>query len=222
MTNTVKKNIDNRNTDNKNIVNRNIVNRNIVNKNIVLCGVGGQGTVLASKLIAAAAMEKGLRVMSAETIGMAQRGGNVFSNLRIGNSMHAPLLRSGQADVILGFEPGETVRMLHYLKPGGTVITNCRPVKPTTATLTGSSYDGSEMIAYLRENLAADRLLVVDGQEAIDKLGSPRVLNMVLLGAAIRTGQIGLTEEDIKKAMDRLIKPAFMELNLKAFDFARQ
>jgi indolepyruvate ferredoxin oxidoreductase beta subunit len=217
MTNTVKKNIDNRNTDNKNIV-----NKNIVNKNIVLCGVGGQGTVLASKLIAAAAMEKGLRVMSAETIGMAQRGGNVFSNLRIGNSMHAPLLRSGQADVILGFEPGETVRMLHYLKPGGTVITNCRPVKPTTATLTGSSYDGSEMIAYLRENLAADRLLVVDGQEAIDKLGSPRVLNMVLLGAAIRTGQIGLTEEDIKKAMGRLIKPAFMELNLKAFDFARQ
>ena len=201
---------------------KNTVSKNIVNKNIVLCGVGGQGTVLASKLIAAAAMEKGLRVMSAETIGMAQRGGNVFSNLRIGNSMHAPLLRSGQADVILGFEPGETVRMLHYLKPGGTVITNCRPVKPTTATLTGSSYDGSEMIAYLRENLAADRLLVVDGQEAIDKLGSPRVLNMVLLGAAIRTGQLGLTEEDIKKAMDRLIKPAFMELNLKAFDFARQ
>jgi Pyruvate/2-oxoacid:ferredoxin oxidoreductase gamma subunit len=90
-----------------------------MNKNIVLCGVGGQGTVLASKLIAAAAMEKGLRVMSAETIGMAQRGGNVFSNLRIGDSMHAPLLQSGQADVILGFEPGETVRMLHYLKPGG-------------------------------------------------------------------------------------------------------
>ena len=192
MTNTFDKN-----NVNKNIVNKNIVNKNIVNKNIVLCGVGGQGTVLASKLIAAAAMEKGLRVMSAETIGMAQRGGNVFSNLRIGDSMHAPLLRSGQADVILGFEPGETVRMLHYLKPGGTVITNCRPVKPTTATLTGSSYDGSEMIAYLRENLAADKLLVVDGQEAIDALGSPRVLNMVLLGAAIRTGQIGLTEEDV-------------------------
>ena len=214
MTNTFDKN----NAD-KSIVNKDTVNKNIVNKNIVLCGVGGQGTVLASKLIAAAAMEKGLRVMSAETIGMAQRGGNVFSNLRIGNSMHAPLLRSGQADVILGFEPGETVRMLHYLKPGGTVITNCRPVKPTTATLTGSSYDGSEMIAYLRENLAPDKLLVVDGQEAIDALGSPRVLNMVLLGAAIRTGQIGLTEDDIKNAMGRLLKPAFMELNLKAFDY---
>ena len=133
--------------------------------------------------------------------------------------MFSPLLQSGQADVILGFEPGETVRMLHYLKPGGTVITNCRPVKPTTATLTGSSYDGTEMIAYLRENLAPEKLLVVDGQAAIDQLGSPRILNMVLLGAAIRTGEIGLTEDDIKKAMDRLIKPAFMELNLKAFGF---
>ena len=194
---------------------------NSINKNIVLCGVGGQGTVLASKLIAAAAMEKGLRVMSAETIGMAQRGGNVFSNLRIGDSMHAPLLQSGQADVILGFEPGETVRMLHYLKPCGTVITNCRPVKPTTATLTGSSYDGTEMIAYLRENLAPEKLLVVDGQAAIDHLGSPKILNMVLLGAAIRTGEIGLTEDDIKKAMDLLIKPAFMEMNLKAFGFYR-
>ena len=188
-------------------------------KDIILCGVGGQGTVLASRLISSAAMASHIPVLSAETIGMAQRGGNVFSNLRIGDSMYAPLLRSGQADVILGFEPGETVRMLHYLKPGGTVITNCRPVKPTTATLTGSSYDGTEMIAYLRENLAPEKLLVVDGQAAIDELGSPRILNMVLLGAAIRTGEIGLTEDDIKKAMDRLIKPAFMEMNLKAFGF---
>ena len=75
------------------------------------------------------------------------------------------------------------------------------------------------MIAYLRENLAPEKLLVVDGQAAIDELGSPRILNMVLLGAAIRTGEIGLTEDDIKKAMDRLIKPAFMEMNLKAFGF---
>ena len=106
-----------------------------MNKNIVLCGVGGQGTVLASRLIAAAAMEKGLKVMSAETIGMAQRGGNVFSNLRIGENLKAPLLSSGQADLILGFEPGETVRMLHYLKKDGIVVTNTRAVKPTTANL---------------------------------------------------------------------------------------
>lgn len=83
-----------------------------MNKNIVLCGVGGQGTVLASKLIAAAAMKKNLSVMSAETIGMAQRGGSVFSHIRIGEGIHSPMIAEGTADVILGFEPGEAVRML--------------------------------------------------------------------------------------------------------------
>jgi TatD DNase family protein len=87
-----------------------------MDKNIVLCGVGGQGTVLASKLIAAAAMEKSLSVMSAETIGMAQRGGSVFSHLRIGEEIYSPMIARGTADLILGFEPGETVRMLEYLK----------------------------------------------------------------------------------------------------------
>lgn len=87
-----------------------------MNKNIILCGVGGQGTVLASKLIAAAAMEKGIPVMSAETIGMAQRGGSVFSHVRMGENLYSPMIAKGTADMILGFEPGETVRMLPYLK----------------------------------------------------------------------------------------------------------
>ena len=76
-----------------------------MNKNIVLCGVGGQGTVLASKLIAAAAMKKGISVMSAETIGMAQRGGSVFSHIRLGEHLHSPMIAKGTADIIIGFEP---------------------------------------------------------------------------------------------------------------------
>ena len=90
-----------------------------MNKNIVLCGVGGQGTVLASKLIASAAMDKSLPVMSAETIGMAQRGGSVFSHVRIGEDVYSPMIAKGEADIILGFEPGEAVRMLPFLKEGG-------------------------------------------------------------------------------------------------------
>lgn len=89
------------------------------NKNIVLCGVGGQGTVLASKLLAAAAMSKDIPVMSAETIGMAQRGGSVFSHLRMGKNLYSPMIKTGTADLIIGFEPGETVRMLPYLKEHG-------------------------------------------------------------------------------------------------------
>ena len=89
------------------------------NRNIVLCGVGGQGTVLASKLLAAAAMSKDIPVMSAETIGMAQRGGSVFSHLRMGKNLYSPMIKTGTADLIIGFEPGETVRMLPYLKNMG-------------------------------------------------------------------------------------------------------
>ena len=86
-----------------------------MNKNIVLCGVGGQGTVLASKLIAQSAMEKQIPVMSAETIGMAQKGGSVFSYLRMGDNLHTPMIPKGSADLIIGFEPAETVKMLPYL-----------------------------------------------------------------------------------------------------------
>ena len=193
-------------------------------RNIVLCGVGGQGTVLASKLLAAAAMEKGYKVMSAETIGMAQRGGNVFSNIRIsdGEDIFAPMIGHGEADLILGFEPGETVRMLPFLKKGGYVITNNRAIKPTTATLTGSTYGAEPMLAYLREvldpeHLDPEHLLVVDGDREAAKLGNPRVLNVVLLGAAVRTGATGLTEENVLSVMDKVVKERFVELNKKAF-----
>ncbi|KIR02991.1 Indolepyruvate oxidoreductase subunit IorB [Lachnospiraceae bacterium TWA4] len=88
-----------------------------MSKNVLLCGVGGQGTILASKLMATAAMNKGLKVLTAETIGMSQRGGSVTSHMRMGKEdMYSPLIGKGQADVILGFEPGEAVRNLPYLK----------------------------------------------------------------------------------------------------------
>ena len=93
-----------------------------MNKNIVLCGVGGQGTVLASKLLAAAAMQRGLPVMSAETIGMAQRGGSVFSHLRLGVGVYSPMIARGEVDLILAFEPGEAFRMLPYLKKGNVLF----------------------------------------------------------------------------------------------------
>ena len=130
------------------------------NKNIVLCGVGGQGTVLASKLLAAAAMSKDIPVMSAETIGMAQRGGSVFSHLRMGKNLYSPMIKTGTADLIIGFEPGETVRMLPYLKEHGQVVVSNHAIKPVTATLSGSSYDAPPMIDYLKEHV--ENLTLID------------------------------------------------------------
>ena len=105
--------------------------------NCLLAGVGGQGTVLASKLIAQSAMNRGLNARTAETIGMAQRGGCVVSHVRGGKKIHSPLIPQHKADLIIGFEPAEAVRCLPYLKEGGAVIASIKAVKPVTATLAG-------------------------------------------------------------------------------------
>lgn len=182
----------------------------------LLCGVGGQGTVLASKMLALAAIEKGENVRTAETIGMAQRGGSVVSHVRVGGSIKSPLIPIGGADVLIAFEPAEAVRCLDYLKRGGTVIVNKKAVKPVTASLTGSTYDGTEMLAYLQKKV--EHLIVVDGDAICEKCGSAKVLNMVLLAAAARSGALSMNIEELKGAIRKKIPEKFRELNLKAVD----
>ena len=187
-------------------------------KDIILCGVGGQGTVLASRLISAAAMARDIPVMSAETIGMAQRGGSVFSHLRMGEGIWSPMIARGEADLILGFEPGEAVRMLPYLKPDGQMIVSSRPVMPVTAALGGNAYRPEEMLAFLREHVS--RLWIVDTDRALREVGSAKVLNLVLLGAAAARGALGLTREDLREAVRTQIQERFHALNFRALDAA--
>lgn len=190
-----------------------------MHKNILLCGVGGQGIVLTSKLIASTAMAKGIPVMSAETIGMAQKGGSVFSFLRMGEELYCPMFPKGSADLIIGFEPAETVRMLPYLKPDGCVVVNSHSVQPVTATLSGASYDSAAMIAYLQHQIS--KLIVLDGEAACMEIGSPKVLNMVMLGAVLQIGALPLTLEEVQNTMQKTVKPQFHALNQKALDFYR-
>ena len=189
-------------------------------KNIVLCGVGGPGTVLASRLISAAAMAKGIPVMSAETIGMAQRGGSVFSHLRLGEDVYSPMIARGEADLILAFEPGEAVRMLPYLREGGQVVVSSRPVMPVTATLSGASYSAEEMIHFLQAHVK--NLMVVDAEKALQDVSSSKVLNLILLGAALQSEALGLTEDEIKAAIVQKIPEKFHELNFRALAWAGQ
>lgn len=191
-----------------------------MNKNIILCGVGGQGTVLASKLIAATAMKKDIPVMSAETIGMAQRGGSVFSHVRLGEHLHSPMIAMGTADLILAFEPGEAVRMLPYLKKGGRVVVSNRPIMPVTATLSGASYSGEEMISYLRKQVPD--LSVVDTEKACKEIGSPKVMNVLLLGAALHSGALGLSEEELKDAIRERVPEKFHQMNFRALDYTKK
>jgi len=186
-------------------------------KNIILCGVGGQGTVLASRLISSAAMARGIPVLSAETIGMAQRGGSVFSHLRIGENIHCPMIAKGEADLILGFEPGEAVRQLPFLKPDGQMIVSSRPVMPVTAALSDTGYRAEDMLDYLKSRVK--HLVVVDAEKALEAIGSPKVLNLILLGAALRAGALGLETEDLRDAVRRLVNERFHELNFRALEY---
>ncbi len=184
-------------------------------KNILICGVGGQGTVLAAKVLSQAAISGGEHVLSAETIGMAQRGGSVTSHVRIGEGIFSPLIPKGQADIIISFEVAEAVRNIEYLKADGTVIVNKKVVQPTTASLTGKTFSEDEMISYLEK--AAASVIAVDTQEACQQLKSEKVVNMVLLGAACKTGIID--KDELKAAIKLLVKPDFYELNCKAVDY---
>ena len=135
------------------------------NKNCLLCGVGGQGTVLASKLIAFAAMRRGENVRTSETIGMAQRGGCVVSHVRTGEDIASPLVPKHTADVMIAFEPAEAVRCLDYLAPDGAVIVNKKAVMPITVNFGGTGYDADAVLEYLRANVK--KLTIVDGDEII-------------------------------------------------------
>ena len=185
-----------------------------MNKDILVCGVGGQGTVLASKLIASAAMSMGDIVHSAETIGMAQRGGSVTSHVRIGKEAYSPLIPKGSADLILAFEPAEAVRNLMYLKQDGLVITNTVPVKPVTESLHPTGYDGTRMTSYLKDKCS---VIVIDAKELCAPLGSSRFFNVAILGVACGSGKLGIPEDVLIHEIETRVKKQFVDKNKEAF-----
>ena len=186
-----------------------------MNKDILICGVGGQGTVLASKIIAAAAMDEGNTVHSAETIGMAQRGGSVTSHVRIGKDACSPLIPFGSADLILSFEPAEAVRSLRYLKPEGIVIANTVPSMPLTENLNIRGYNDKSMVEYLKTKCAC---IFVNSDEVCTPFGSSKFLNIILLGIAAGSGKLGISKETMLKQIEQRVPARFININKQAFE----
>ena len=186
-----------------------------MNKDILICGVGGQGTVLASKIIAAAAMDEGNRVHSAETIGMAQRGGSVTSHVRIGEDVFSPLIPFGSADLLLAFEPAEAVRSLKYLKPDGTAIVNTVPTLPVTESLNPGAYNSERMLEYLKTKCAC---LFVNSDEVCAPFGSNKFFNIILLGIAAGSGKLGLSRETVIRQIEQRGPAKFVGVNKQAFE----
>lgn len=207
---------------------------------ILLTGVGGQGTVLAAKVLAVAAATKGWKVRTAETIGMAQRGGSVVSHVRMGNlgeEVYAPLVTKGQADLIIAFEPGEAARVIPYLSKTGTIVTATSTVEPVSAAISSDHYDAEKIIENLQLSLynamvrnitrgrqrqqRQARVIPVDDAAIIKKLdGNRKVLNSVMLAVAVAQDCLPLTFEDLGAAVSACVKPQFVEMNLHAIEVA--
>lgn len=192
-------------------------------RNVMLTGVGGQGTVLAAKVLAQAAQDKGWQVRTAETIGMAQRGGNVVSHVRIGDAdeeVFAPLVAQGTADLIIAFEPAEAARVLPFLAPDGLLVTATTAIQPVTAALSDRPYRADDVVAKIRAALVGTpaRLVAVDDVALTEAAGGRKVLNTVLLAAALKEGRIALDLDDLRHAIEECVKPRFVTLNLAAID----
>ncbi|MCL2762752.1 MAG: indolepyruvate oxidoreductase subunit beta [Treponema sp.] len=189
--------------------------------NLMIAGVGGQGTVLASKLVAAAAMKKGYNARTTEFIGMAQRGGSVFGHCRIGENIFSPKIPLGKADAIIGFEPAETVRQLPYLKPDGVVIVCDNVIKPVSGPSVGA-YEGAVMIDYLKAQTGfanAPKLIIVDGSRFTGQ--NAKTLNVALLGAAAQSGLFPFDAETLKEVITEVVPKRFWDMNLNAFETGR-
>ena len=188
--------------------------------NCMIAGVGGQGTVLASKLIAAAAMKSGFDVRTTETIGMAQRGGSVVSHVRIGENIFSPLIPLGKAHILVAFEPAEAVRQLPFLNEQGLLIVCDSAIKPANSIV----YEAFAMIDYLKANV--QRLVMIDGQRIIEH--SAKTLNVALLGAAAQSsypdgsGTLPFSAETLIETIPEMLPQRFHEINLKSFELGRK
>lgn len=184
---------------------------------IMLVGVGGQGTILATKILAQVAQDAGYDIKVSEIKGMAQRGGSVVTQLRLGPEICSPLIPLGGADVILSFEKLEALRWLDYLKPAGTIIVNNQCIKPVPV-LTGVAEYPAGVLDYIRGR--GIQLKVVDALELAVKCGNPRTANVVLLAVLAR--YMPLDKKAWEKALAAVIPERFLDVNNAAFDMGYQ
>lgn len=183
-----------------------------VNKNIMIVGVGGQGTLLTSRILGRMATRAGFDVKLSEVHGMAQRGGSVVTFVRYGESVAEPIVEEGQADVLIAFERLEALRYLHFLKKDGVVIVNDWRIDPITV-VTGAAEYPEGILDTLK---AARRTIVVDATREAKKMGAPKAFNVIVLGAAAR--HMHFAKEDWLEVIRETVPPRTVETNLKAFE----
>ena len=184
--------------------------------NIVLAGVGGQGTLLAAEILGTAAVKDELNVRVSEIHGMAQRGGAVVSTVRIGDAVRAPTVIDGQADVLLGFEPLETLRNLKYASRKTLVIMNSEEIPPAGLAAKKLKYPGLEEVKQ-KISRFTEKIIVVDAAQLAEEAGSSLAQNSVLVGALAAVASFPVKLESVVEALKQLVPAKHVEANVKAF-----
>ncbi|MBF0508412.1 MAG: indolepyruvate oxidoreductase subunit beta [Deltaproteobacteria bacterium] len=187
--------------------------------NLIITGVGGQGNVLASQIIGRALVKKGYLITVGETYGLSQRGGAVSSHIRISSKdQYGPVVPLGMADVILGLEPVESLRILaYYGQPQVWCVVNSRPIFPIGVNAGDVSYPDLEVLKNTVEGLTK-KLWWIPAADIAAEIGGFFMTNVVMLGALAGTGALPLDQDDYKAALKDIIPPKKLEINLAAFD----
>lgn len=186
-------------------------------KNIMIVGVGGQGSLLASKLLGYLLLTEGYDVKVSEVHGMSQRGGSVVTYVRFGDRVYSPIIDKGEADYIVSFELLEAARYLPYLKPGGRIVTNTQRIDPMPVITGAASYP--EDLAAKMEAKGA----TVDAMDCLtlaEEVGSAKAVNIVLMGRL--TGYFDIPAQKWRQAIEACVPERFREMNLKAFELGRK
>lgn len=180
-------------------------------KSILLVGVGGQGTILASKILTQGLIENGYDVKMSEVHGMSQRSGSVSTQVRFGTKVYSPIIGEGTADILVSFEEMEAARYAHFLKKDGKAVVNTYRI-PSMPILTGTRDYPDDIIGMLRQRVST---MALDATGIAEKVGNPKSANVVLLGALVKA--MGLTDIDWNPIIAKTVKPAFIDVNRKAF-----
>lgn len=185
-------------------------------KNIMIVGVGGQGTLLASKLLGRLLLENGYDVKVSEVHGMSQRGGSVVTYVRYGDKVYSPIIDKGEADIIISFELLEAARWTEYLRPDGTIITNTQEINPMPV-ITGAAEYPTELVEKIKA--LGVKLDAIDALSLAEEAGTSKAVNLVLMGRLSK--YFDFTTEEWMAAIEKSVPAKFLEINKKAFTLGK-
>jgi len=186
--------------------------------NIVITGVGGQGVLTAANILGWAALHAGYKVRLGEVHGMSQRFGSVISYVRFGEDVYGSMVPEGKADVMLSFEPVEALRYINYLKEGGMVVVNTKPIVPVQVSMGMASYPSFEEIRKVFEEGFKAKWIGFNAEELAEQAGHVVTTNTVLIGALTQIPEFPLDAEHVREVIKITIPPKAVDINMKAFD----